>query len=310
MRLVYMGTPAFAEPTLRQLHLSRHQVVSVVTGLDKPVGRGKRIEPPPVKRLAQDLGYPILQPASLKDESFYSHLADMAADVLVVVAFRILPDSLLTLVPYGAINLHPSLLPKYRGAAPIQHCLLNGETATGITTIALTPTIDAGDILLQRNCDIFPDDDFGSLSERLAQLGAELVVDTLNGMERADLIPQPQSKLVEGDIPRAPKIKPEDCIIRWRDSAAAIRNQIRAFSPKPGAATLINGQRMKLFKTEVKPGHGEPGEILQIDQDQLQIGTGEGILVVSEVQMEGRRRMKVDEFFRGTTLPLGTLLGS
>jgi methionyl-tRNA formyltransferase len=302
MRLVYMGTPAFAEPTLRQLHFSQHQVVSVVTGLDKPVGRGKRIEPPPVKRLAQ--------PASLKDESFYSHIADMAADVLVVVAFRILPDSLLTLVPHGAINLHPSLLPKYRGAAPIQHCLLNGETTTGITTIALTPMIDAGDILLQRNCDVLPNDDFGSLSERLAQLGAELVVDTLDGMERDDIIPRPQSRLVEGDIPGAPKIKPEDYIIRWTDSAAAIRNQIRAFSPKPGAATLFKGQRMKLFKAEVNHGRGEPGEILQIDQGRLQIGTGEGILAVSEAQMEGRRRMKVDELIRGTALPLGTLLGS
>jgi methionyl-tRNA formyltransferase len=284
--------------------------VSVVTGLDKPVGRGKRIEPPPVKRLAQEFGYPILQPASLKDESFYSHIADMAADVLVVVAFRILPDSLLTLVPHGAINLHPSLLPKYRGAAPIQHCLLNGETTTGITTIALTPMIDAGDILLQRNCDVLPNDDFGSLSERLAQLGAELVVDTLDGMERDDIIPRPQSRLVEGDIPGAPKIKPEDYIIRWTDSAAAIRNQIRAFSPKPGAATLFKGQRMKLFKAEVNHGRGEPGEILQIDQGRLQIGTGEGILAVSEAQMEGRRRMKVDELIRGTALPLGTLLGS
>jgi methionyl-tRNA formyltransferase len=284
--------------------------VSVVTGLDKPVGRGKRIEPPPVKRLAQEFGYPILQPASLKDESFYSHIADMAADVLVVVAFRILPDSLLTLVPHGAINLHPSLLPKYRGAAPIQHCLLNGETTTGITTIALTPMIDAGDILLQRNCDVLPNDDFGSLSERLAQLGAELAVDTLDGMERDDIIPRPQSRLVEGDIPGAPKIKPEDYIIRWTDSAAAIRNQIRAFSPKPGAATLFKGQRMKLFKAEVNHGRGEPGEILQIDQGRLQIGTGEGILAVSEAQMEGRRRMKVDELIRGTALPLGTLLGS
>jgi methionyl-tRNA formyltransferase len=234
----------------------------------------------------------------------------MAADVLVVVAFRILPDSLLTLVPHGAINLHPSLLPKYRGAAPIQHCLLNGETTTGITTIALTPMIDAGDILLQRNCDVLPNDDFGSLSERLAQLGAELVVDTLDGMERDDIIPRPQSRLVEGDIPGAPKIKPEDYIIRWTDSAAAIRNQIRAFSPKPGAATLFKGQRMKLFKAEVNHGRGEPGEILQIDQGRLQIGTGEGILAVSEAQMEGRRRMKVDELIRGTALPLGTLLGS
>lgn len=310
MRLVYMGTPAFAEPTLRQLHFSHHQIVSVVTGLDKPVGRGQRIDPPPVKRLAQELGYPILQPVSLKDELFCSHLIDMEADILVVVAFRILPDHLLTLAPHGAINLHPSLLPRYRGAAPVQHCLLAGETTTGVTTISLTPTIDAGDILLQKNCDISPDDDFGSLSERLAQLGAELVVDTLDGMEKDEITPRSQSILAEGDIPRAPKIKPEDLIIRWEHSAATIRNQIRAFSPRPGATTLFKGQRMKLFNTDVIRGHGGPGEILQISQAQIQIGTADGILAVSEVQLEGRRRMKVDEFLRGTAIPPGTLLGS
>ena len=310
MRLVYMGTPAFAEPTLRQLHLSQHQIVSVVSGPDKPVGRGQRIESPPVKRLALELGYPVLQPASLKDETFISHLEDMAADILVVVAFRILPDQLLTLTRHGAINLHPSLLPKYRGAAPIQHCLMNGETMTGITTIALTPRIDAGDILLQRTWDILPDDDFGSLSERLAQLGAELVVDTLDGLEKDEIMPRPQSSLVRGKPPLAPKIKPEDYLIDWGSSADRIRNQIRAFSPKPGAATLFQGRRLKLFNANVSHGQGEPGEIIQVAQDRLEIGTGAGILSVSEVQLEGRRRMGVDELIRGTPLPPGTILGS
>lgn len=310
MRLVYMGTPAFAEPTLRQLHLSPHQIVSVVTGPDKPVGRGQRIEPPPVKRLALELGYPVLQPDSLKDESFVSYLGDMAADILVVVAFRILPDRLLVLTRHGAINLHPSLLPKYRGAAPIQHCLLNGETMTGITTIALTPKIDAGDILLQRNCDISPNDDFGSLSERLAQSGAELVVDTLDELDKDEITPRSQSDLIRGKPPLAPKIKPADYLIKWGNPAETIRNQIRAFSPKPGAVTLFQGRRLKLFNATVRHGQGEPGEIIQVAQGKLEIGTGAGILSVSEVQLEGRRRMHVDELIRGTALPAGTLLGS
>jgi methionyl-tRNA formyltransferase len=309
MRVVYMGTPAFAEVTLRRLHSSLHQIVAVVTGPDKPVGRGQRVKPSPVKSLAQELGYPILQPVSLKDDLFYSHLLDMAADILVVVAFRILPDELLAVAPHGAINLHPSLLPKYRGAAPIQHCLLNGETRTGVTTIALTPRVDTGDILLQKSCDIFPRDDFGSLSERLAREGAELVVDTLDGLEEDEIIPQSQASLGQGDIPKAPKIKPEDYLIHWNNAAISISNQIRAFSPKPGATTLFDGQRLKLFKAEVNSGQGEPGEILSIGGNHLQIGTGKDILAVSELQMEGRRRMTVDEFTRGTELPPGTRFG-
>lgn len=304
-----MGTPEFANPSLHKLHHSSHQVVAVVTGLDKPVGRGRKVEPPPVKRLAAELGYPILQPDSLKDSRFHSHLVDMAADLFVVVAFKILPDALLSIPPRGAVNLHPSLLPRYRGAAPIQHCLLAGETVTGITTIAITSRIDAGDILLQREYPIYREDDFGTLSERLAHLGADLLVETLDGLEGGKITPHPQAEAGGGELPRAPKITPADLMIRWDHPATAIANRIRAFSPRPGAATLIKGRRLKLYNGTAAGGEGEPGVVLGVSQGRLQVGTNRGILEVAEVQLEGRRRMTVDEFLRGSHLEPGVVLG-
>jgi methionyl-tRNA formyltransferase len=304
-----MGTPAFANPSLLKLHDSKHQVVAIVTGLDKPVGRGRKVEPPPVKRLALELGYPVLQPASLKEERFQSHVKDMAADVFVVVAFRILPKTLLDIPPLGVVNLHPSLLPRYRGAAPIQHALLAGDTMTGVTIIALTPQIDAGDMLLQREHPIRPEDDFGTLSERLAHVGADLLLDAIDGLERGEIIPQPQPQLGEGEVPGAPKIVPADLIIHWDRSAETIANQIRAFSPKPGAITFLDGLRLKLFKPTVSQGRGEPGEILGVSHGRLCLGTSAGVVEVAEVQLEGRRRMTADEFARGTPLGSGKFLG-
>ncbi len=309
-----MGTPEFANPSLQKLHQSSHQVVAVVTGQDKPVGRarggrGRKVEPPPVKRLAGNLGYPLLQPASLKDDRFQSHLADMAADLLVIVAFRILPDALLSIPPRGAVNLHPSLLPGYRGAAPIQHCLLAGETITGVTTIALTPQIDAGDILLQREHPINPLDDFGSLSEKLAHFGADLLVETLDGLEKEKITPRLQTEPGAGEVPTAPKIKPADLIIHWDRPVKAIANQVRAFSPGPGAATFLDGRRLKLFDATAIDGEGEPGVVLGVSQARLQVGAGDGVLAVAELQIEGRRRMAIDEFLRGTHVEPGMVLG-
>ncbi|MFB0515806.1 MAG: methionyl-tRNA formyltransferase [Candidatus Neomarinimicrobiota bacterium] len=309
MRLVYMGTPEFANPSLIKLHQSSHQVVAVVTGPDKPAGRGRKLQSPPVKRLAENLGYPVLQPASLKEDRFQSYLADMAADLFVVVAFRILPDALLLIPPRGAVNLHPSLLPKYRGAAPIQHCLLAGETITGVTTITLTSQIDAGDILLQHEHPIQPDDDYGSLAERLATIGADILVETLDSLEAGKIQPRPQAELMTGELPRAPKITPADLLIRWDRPAAVITNQIRAFSPGPGAVTFLDGHRLKLFKALAVPGQGEPGEVLGVSQGRLQVGTSEGVLEVAELQLEGRQRMTVNEFLRGTHLEPGKVLG-
>jgi len=304
-----MGTPEFAEPSLQKLHQSSHQIVAVVTGPDKPAGRGRKIQAPPVKSLAQALGYPVLQPTRLKESRFLSHIADMMADILVVVAFRILPDPLLSIPPKGAINLHPSLLPKYRGAAPIQHCLLAGESITGVTTISLTPEVDAGDILMQREVPIYPTDDFGSLADRLAHLGADLLLETLDHLENDQITPQPQSALSMEKPPPAPKITPEDLIIHWNQPAHVIVNQIRAFSPKPGAYSFVQGKRLKLFGAVAQESEGKPGEILGASHNRLRIGTADGILEVAEVQSEGKRRMPVDEFLRGTPLDPGIILG-
>lgn len=304
-----MGTPAFAIPSLLKLHESRHQVVAVVTGLDKPVGRGRKVEPPPTKRLALELGYPVLQPPSLKEDRFQSHLRDMAADLFVVVAFRILPTALLNIPPLGVINLHPSLLPRYRGAAPIQHTLLAGEMMTGVTIISITPEIDAGDILLQQETPILPQDDFGSLSERLAILGADLLLDAVNGLEKGEITPQPQAALEVGEVPKAPKLVPADFVIHWDHAAKTIADRIRAFSPKPGALTFLDGQRLKLFQPTISESRGEPGQVLGVSHGRLCIGTSAGVLEVAEVQLEGRRRMTVDEFLRGTPLSPGKFLG-
>ena len=314
MRVVFMGTPEFARPSLQHLHDSSHEVVAVVTGHDKPVGRGGRsrgriLFQPAIEQLAVDLGYPVLQPERLKDETFQSQLADLSIDLLVVVAFRILPRSVLAVPVRGAVNLHPSLLPRYRGAAPIQHCLLAGDTVTGVSTTTMTMDIDAGGILLQRQHPIRSDDDFGTLSQQLAQLGAELLTETLDKMESGELTPLPQVAVSPGDQPRAPKITPDDLLIRWERPAQAIVNQIRAFSPKPGAATFWNGQRLKLFGAKAADGEGEPGVVQGVSQGRLVIGTADGRLEAAEVQLEGRRRMSIEAFLRGADLQPGMALG-
>lgn len=309
MKIVYMGTPQFANPSLQKLHESSHQVAAVVTGPDRPVGRGRKLASPPVKALARELGYPILQPGSLKDGQFQTQLKNLAAHLFVVVAFRILPDSLLAIPPGGAVNLHPSLLPRYRGAAPLQHCLLNGDSVTGVTTIALMHRVDAGDILLQREYPIDPQEDLGALSSRMAQLGGDLVVETLDGLEDQIITPRPQGEPPAGEPAAAPKIMPADQLIHWKRPALAIVNQTRALAPRPGAYTHVAGKRLKLFHATAAAGGGEPGVVLAMDRDQLVVGTGEGRLAVKELQLEGRRRMPVGEFLQGNTLEPGTLLG-
>lgn len=265
--------------------------------------------PPPVKLLAIDLGLPVLQPPTLKEEGFRSNLTDMAADVIVVVAFRILPRSVLAIPEKGAVNLHPSLLPRYRGAAPIRHCLMAGETITGVTTTMMTMDIDAGNILLQQRQPIEPEDDYGALSRKLAQLGAEVLTASLDQLGSGELTPRPQEQLPSGREYAAPKIKPEDWVIQWERSARDISNQVRAFSPTPGATTLWQGRRLKLFRPGTRAETGEPGVVQGVNEGRLRIGTGDGVLEVEELQIEGRRRMSVEAFLKGTTFEAGTAFG-
>jgi methionyl-tRNA formyltransferase len=297
MRVVFCGHPDFALPTLNALYASHHEVVAVVCSPDKPMGRGLRFGPLPVKRRAEQLGLEVLQPESLKDSGFLQKIAELRTDVLVVVAFRILPRELFTLPPHGAVNVHPSLLPKGRGPAPIQWTLLRGESETGLTIIRLTEKIDAGNILRQERVSIRPDDDFGTLHDRLGALGARMLVETLNAIEKGTQA-EPQ-KQDDSQTTPAPKLKPEDFVLHWDKPAQELLNQIRAFSPVPGAVTQMDGKRLKIYRVEMAEGTWlSPGEIKTRGTEFL-IGTGTVPLRILSLQLEGRKRMSAEEFLRG-----------
>jgi methionyl-tRNA formyltransferase len=300
MRIIFCGNPDFALPTLDALHASQHEVVAVICSPDKPMGRGMKLAPLPVKKRAEQLGLEVLQPESLRDSGFLQKIAQLQPDILVVVAFRILPRELFTLPPHGAINIHPSLLPKMRGPAPIQWTLLRGETETGITIIRLSEQIDAGNILRQERVSIMPEDDFGSLHDCLASLGARILIETVDAIANGTQ-PEPQQQDNSQATP-APKLKQEDFELRWERSAEELHNQIRAFSPVPGAVTQMDGKRLKIFHAEVEAGFSlSPGEV-KTDGGEFFIGTGTAPLRILSLQLEGRKRMNAEEFLRGYRL--------
>jgi methionyl-tRNA formyltransferase len=311
VKVLFFGTPEFAVPSLERLLRSSHSVEAVVTSRDKPRGRGLKLTPAPVKQVALDHGLPVLEPPNMKAEIFLEQVRQFAPDILVVVAFRILPKVLFSMPQHGAINVHPSLLPKYRGPAPIHWTLLSGETVTGATTFRLSEDIDAGNILLQREVPIKEDDDYGSLHDRLAVVGAELLIETLDRLEGGKLAAQAQDDRLATP---APKVQGEDAAIDWGQPARRIRNRVRAFSPTPGAWTTLEGRRFKIFRCREVAGSGDksglaPGRVAEVTEHGFPVvGTGEGQLVLEEVQMEGKRRMEGDEFVRGYGL-LGRKLG-
>ena len=301
-----MGTPQFAIPTLQALVESRHQLAAVVTNPDRPQGRGRQLAPPPVKECAQKLGIDVLQPASIRDPGLAAALSALAPDLFVVVAFSILPGKLLAIPRLGSVNLHPSLLPAYRGAAPIIWAVVNGEQETGISTFQLNPRVDAGDILLQRRVCIGPDETAGELEARLCQTGAEMVVETVDGLEDGTLSARPQDP--EGTT-RAPKLDKEDGRIDWQRTAAAIRNQIRGMNPVPGAFTTWQGQPLKIHRAERADGVGAPGTVLSADDRQGPVvACGEGALRLGRLQRQGRGIMTADALLRGWPCPAGTVL--
>ena len=312
-RLLFFGSPEFAIPSLRALMESPNkedEVIGVVTQPDRPKGRGRKLTPPPVKVLAQQYNLPIYQPETVKDPTFLKEVEKIAPDLLVVVAFgQILPKALLEIPPLGGINVHPSLLPKYRGAAPINWTLIQGETIAGITIIRLSPRMDSGDILFQRAMSIKPDDTFGTLHDKLAIFGAEMLLETLHRMKRGMLVPVPQDDAL---ATYAPKLKKEDCLINWEKSAQEIANLIRGLDPQPGAYTYLEGKLLKLFHPRViplTPQNSLPGTIIEVTSEGLQIATRQGILVVKEVQLEGRKRLAVSEFIKGQSNLIGKRLG-
>ena len=303
-RIVFMGTAEFAVPSLDALLAAGYPIPVVVTAPDKPQGRGLAMRPSQVKRLALSAGLPVLQPPLLKDPSFADAIRALDPDLIVVVAFRILPPSVFTIPRLGSMNLHASLLPRYRGAAPINRAIMMGETETGVTTFLLDEKIDTGGILLQERIPVFPDDDAGSLHDRLEHIGAEVVLRTVRLIEQGKAVPRTQDSSVASP---APKIFHEDCRILWEKPANVIRNQIRGLSPAPGAFFHHADRTIKAFRANVAEGRALPGHV-NAGKDFLHVGTGEGLLSLEELQMEGRKRMPVAEFLRGYPVQSGQVL--
>jgi methionyl-tRNA formyltransferase len=307
MRIVFIGTGEIGVPTLQALLDSEHEVIGIVTQPDKPVGREQRIEPPPIKKAltgrALPLGAPILQPAKIKNPQSIEEIRRLTPDVIVVVAYgQILPRDVLEIPRLACLNLHASLLPRWRGAAPIQAAIAAGDCETGITVMYMDEGLDTGDILLQRNVAILPNDTGGSLHDRLAQIAPEALLEPLRLLAagNAPRIPQDNARATY-----APKLKREHGEIDWSESAEAIERKIRAYNPWPGAFMKVDGQNLKVFSASVIDLNGQPGEILRSDKDLL-VAAGEGALSLGEVQLEGKRRMSAGEFLRGHAALLGS----
>jgi methionyl-tRNA formyltransferase len=308
LRVVFFGTAEFAVPSLEALVSAGHEVLAVVTQPDKPKGRGLHPVPSPVKQAALRLGLPIMQPRRVRSESFIETMRQLAPDVLALAAFgQIIPEALLLLPPLGPINVHGSLLPKYRGAAPIQRAIMAGESVTGVTTMWMEPTLDTGDILLAEACPIDPEDTTGTLTKKLADIGARLLVATLEGLKQGTIVRQKQN---EAEASYAPPIKPEDAIIRWHESAQAIVNRIRAMNPAPGAVAAIQSKRVKLWRAVPSGQQFEAPEgtivAFQKSPPGVVVAAGGGTsLALLEVQPESGRRMDAAAWARGVRLKPG-----
>lgn len=302
MELIFMGTPEFAVPTLRALAAAGHRIRGVYTQPDKPAGRGGQMTPPPVKRAAAELGLPVYQPAKIRPPEVYEELRALAPEAIVIVGYgKIIPEHIIDLPPHGCINLHASLLPKYRGAAPVNWAIVNGETATGVATIRIDAELDTGDILLMRETPIGPDEDAVSLGRRLAEMGAPLMIETLDGLERGTIRPVPQD---HSKATLAPILKKEDGLIDWKLAAQQIVNRVRGFVPWPGAYTHFRGQLLHIWKARVAPGPiAAPAGSLLADARVLRVACGAGEAIEPlEVQLEGRRRVPAADFINGARL--------
>lgn len=295
-----MGTPEFAVPCLQRLLEHGVQVAAVVTGVDKPAGRGQKIQPPPVKARAVAAGLPVLQPADLRDPSFRETLLHYAADLFVVVAFRVLPPEIFALPPLGTINVHASLLPKCRGAAPIQWAILRGEKETGITTFFITEKIDAGDVIMQRRTEIGAMETAGQLHDRLMQMAAEVLLETVKLIAAGEAPHHRQ----EGVPTPAPKITREMAHIDWAQPASEVVNLVRAMNPVPCAFTFLRDKLLRVYRVHevhgAVPGR-DTGAILRSDaaRGELFVATGSGVVAIDELQLQGRKRMQAAEFLRG-----------
>jgi methionyl-tRNA formyltransferase len=294
MRIVFIGTGEIGVPTLRAVHESGHEIVGVVTQPDKPVGRDQRIEAPPIKKAALEMKMSILQPARMKDRQSIEDIRALQPDAIVVVAYgQILPRDVLEIPSVACLNVHASLLPRWRGAAPIQYAIAAGDRETGITIMYMDEGLDTGDALLQRKIDILPNETGGSLHDRLAQIAPDALLDALKSFPNAPRIPQDNSQATV-----APKLKRENGAIDWNELAEVIERKIRAFNPWPGAFTKIDNRNLKIFSATIVDLSGKPGHVWHRD-DEVIIAAKDRALSLREVQLEGKRRMSATEFLRG-----------
>ncbi|WP_224984718.1 methionyl-tRNA formyltransferase [Geomonas agri] len=307
LRIIFMGTPEFACPTLRTLIERGENVVAVVTQPDRPKGRGQQTLPPPVKVVAEQHGIPVLQPVKVRLPESIEQIRALEPDLIVVIAFgQILPKALLDIPKHGCINVHASLLPRYRGAAPLNWCIINGEDETGVTTMMMDVGLDTGDMLLKSATPIDPDEDTQSLHDRMSLLGAELLAQTLDRLVAGELTPEKQDDSLTC---YAPMMKKEDGLIDWTRSARDIKNQVRGMTPWPGAFSYLDDKLLKVYKVQTAAGTGTPGEVVSAGRDGIEVACGEGSLLIRELQLEGKKRMAAGDFLAGYKVPAGSLLG-
>lgn len=309
MRIVFMGTPEFAVPSLNIILENGYTVAGVVTVPDKAQGRGQKMGFSAVKRVAVGHALRLLQPEQLKDPQFISELKSLRPDLIVVVAFRILPPDAYSLAPLGAFNLHASLLPKYRGAAPINWAILRGEKETGVTTFFLKEAVDTGSILLQARVKIGPDETAGELHDKLAEVGAEIVLQSVRLIELGKAQARPQNDAL---ATAAPKLFKEDCRINWNRPRSEVHDFVRGLSPLPGAWTMFEGKLIRVYRTSLKVpdvrSGNNPGAVVRCDNEVV-LQTSDGAISILEIQQEGRRRMPAQEFLRGFEIHEGDLFG-
>jgi len=307
-RILFMGTPLFACVALQRLLESEDTLVGVFTQPDRPQGRGRKVKVSPVKKLVEESGIPVYQPPRINQDEPFELIKKLSPDLIVVAAFgQILSQRILDVPKSGCINVHASILPKYRGSAPINRAIIQGEKTTGITTMLMDKGLDTGDILMQRETDILPEENAGELHDRLAALGAETLIETIKKWKKKAIIPVKQEK---SKSTLAPPLKKYEGRIDWAKSAEIIHNQVRGMNPRPGAYTFFEGKGLKIFRTAqlIKDSHEKPGTVLKTTDEGILVSAGENCLLLKEIQLEGRKRMSAALFLRGNPVPLGNRL--